>query len=121
MRIAMGLKIFAAGIGAVVAVTTFAVPSADAQTKKQQKPYVYSIAPDGSFVLRVSRSRVVVTRRSFLDAGTEVQLGERKYLGYAFPTGYSAFDILVNNTAGFHLSQLLERFDLPSRNNPYGW
>ena len=42
-------------------------------------------------------------------------------LGYAFPTGYSAFDILVNNTAGFHRSPLLERFDLPSRNNPYGW
>jgi hypothetical protein len=121
MRIAMGLKIFAAGLCAVVAVTTFAVPSADAQTKKQQKPYVYSIAPDGSFVRRAPRSRVVVTRRSFLDAGTEVQPGERKYLGYAFPTGYSAFDILVNNTAGFHRSPLLERFDLPSRNNPYGW
>jgi len=42
-------------------------------------------------------------------------------MGYAFPTGYNAFDILVNNTAGFHRSPLLERFDLPARNNPYGW
>lgn len=117
----MGLKIFAAGLCAVVATTAVAVPDADAQTRKRQQPYMYSIAPDGSFVKRQPRARVVVTQRSFLDAGTEVQPGERKYLGYAFPTGYNSFDILVNNTAGFHRSPLLERFDLPARNNPYGW
>jgi hypothetical protein len=117
----MGLKIFAAGLCAAVAVAAIAVPTADAQTRKRQQSYVYEIAPDGSFVKRPPRSRVVVTRRSFLDAGTEVQPGERKYMNYAFPTGYNSFDILVNNTAGFHRSPLLERFDLPSRNNPYGW
>ena len=50
-----------------------------------------------------------------------MQPGERKFTDYAFPPGYSAFDILVNNTAGFHRSPLLERWDLPARNSPYGW
>ncbi|MES2750367.1 MAG: hypothetical protein V4661_03245 [Pseudomonadota bacterium] len=35
------------------------------------------------------RTRVYVTRRSWLDAGTEVQPGERKFTDYAFPPGYS--------------------------------
>jgi hypothetical protein len=33
--------------------------------------------------------RVTVTNRSFLDAGTEVRPGERKFLDYAFPPNYS--------------------------------
>jgi hypothetical protein len=118
----MGLKVCATGICAVViAVATLAVPSAEAQTRNQTQKYVYVTRPDGTVVRRPAKTRVTVTQRSFLDAGTEVQPGERKYMGYAFPTGYNAFDILVNNTAGFHRSPLLERFDLPARNNPYGW
>lgn len=35
------------------------------------------------------RTRVYVTKRSWLDAGTEVLPGERKYRDYAFPPGYS--------------------------------
>jgi hypothetical protein len=35
------------------------------------------------------RTRVYVTRRSWLDAGTEVIPGERKFTDYAFPPGYS--------------------------------
>ena len=34
------------------------------------------------------RTRVYVTRRSWLDAGTEVLPGERKFSDYAFPPGY---------------------------------
>jgi hypothetical protein len=119
----MGLKFCAAGFCAVViAVTTLAVSAAEAQTRKpQQQQYVYVTRPDGTVVRRPARSRVTVAPRSFLDAGTEVQPGERKFSDYAFPPGYSAFNILVNNTAGFHRSPLLGPFDLPSRNNPYGW
>jgi len=118
----MGLKVYAAGLCAVaIAVTSLAVPSAEAQTRSKTQKYVYVTRADGTVVRRPAKTRVTVTQRSFLDAGTEVQPGERKYMGYAFPTGYNAFDILVNNTAGFHRSPLLERFDLPARNNPYGW
>jgi hypothetical protein len=34
-------------------------------------------------------TRVYVTTRSWLDAGTEVLPGERKFSDYAFPPGYS--------------------------------
>lgn len=35
------------------------------------------------------RTRVFVTQRSWLDGGTEVRPGERKFNDYAFPPGYS--------------------------------
>jgi hypothetical protein len=116
----MSLKLSAAGLGAaLIAVTALAVPPAEAQTRTKQQ-YVYVTRADGT-VVRRARSRVRVAPRSFLDPGTEVRPGERKFTEYALPTGYSAFDILVNNTAGFHRSPLLGRFDLPANNNPYGW
>jgi len=34
-------------------------------------------------------TRVYVSRRSWLDAGTEVAPGDRKFTDYAFPPGYS--------------------------------
>ncbi len=37
------------------------------------------------------RSRVVVVPRSFLNAGTNVLPGERKFLDYAFPPTYADF------------------------------
>jgi hypothetical protein len=36
-----------------------------------------------------ARARVTVQKRSFLDAGTEVLPGQRKFKDYAFPPGYS--------------------------------
>jgi hypothetical protein len=35
------------------------------------------------------RTRVYITRRSWLDAGTEVLPGERKFMDYAYPPGVS--------------------------------
>jgi len=35
------------------------------------------------------RTRIYVTKRSWLDGGTEVLPGERKFSDYAFPPGYS--------------------------------
>jgi hypothetical protein len=45
------------------------------------------------------RSRVVVVPRSFLNAGTNVLPGERKFLDYAFPPTHAALDV-VSNTGG---------------------
>jgi hypothetical protein len=71
------------------------------------------------------RARIVVEPRSFLDAGTEVLPGERKFTDYAFPAGsYSMPLSTVTNTGGrvgWHQSPLPGPFDLPSRYNPYGW
>jgi hypothetical protein len=118
----MGMKICAAGLCvAVIAVTAIAVAPVAAQTKKKQ--YVYTTAPDRP-VAR-PRARVTVAPRSFLDAGTEVLPGERKFTDYAFPTGsYSMPLSVVQSTGGrvgWHQSPLPGPFDLPSRYNPYGW
>jgi hypothetical protein len=71
------------------------------------------------------RARIVVELRSFLDAGTEVLPGERKFTDYAFPAGpYSTPLAVVQDTGGrtgWHRSPLPGPFDLPSRNNPFGW
>src|SRR5262245_45368248 len=41
-----------------------------------------------------SRSRVTVVPRSFLNAGTKMLPGERKFLDYAFPPTYAALDVV---------------------------
>jgi hypothetical protein len=69
------------------------------------------------------RSRIVVVPRSFLDAGTEVLPGERKFTDYAFPPTHNPLDVVQNTggRVGWHRSPLPGPFDLPSRNNPFGW
>jgi hypothetical protein len=64
------------------------------------------------------RTRVRVQARSFLDAGTEVLPGERKFMDYALPPNYSPTQV-IDNTAFSHRSPLPGPFDLPGRNNPY--
>jgi hypothetical protein len=51
---------------------------------------------------------VVVVPRSFLNAGTEVLPGERKFLDYAFPPIHSATDVVTNTggRVGWHASPL---------------
>jgi hypothetical protein len=55
-----------------------------------------------------ARSRVVVVPRSFLDAGTEVLPGERKFLDYAFSPTYVALGVATNTggRVGWHNSPL---------------
>ncbi len=83
--------------GAVVAMGLSA--SADAKTKRYDdrgRPYygspnvVYQQGP---------RTRIYVSKRSWLDGGTEVIPGDRKYTDYAFPPaiGYPTFARENNN------------------------
>jgi hypothetical protein len=115
------MKAYRAGLcAAVIAVTALAVPSADAATKKR---YGYTTSRVAS--AERPRARIRVEPRSFLDGGTEVLPGERKFLDYAFPPGTSSMPFSsVTNTGGrvgWHQSPLPGPFDLPSRNNPFGW
>jgi hypothetical protein len=78
----MGLKALAACFGAlVIAITAVAVPSAEAQTETVA-------ARKKRLAAERARTRVVVQPRSFLDAGTNVVPGERKFTDYVFPPGY---------------------------------
>jgi hypothetical protein len=119
----MGMKIYAAGLClALIAVTAIALAPVEAAPPKK-KPYVYTTRADPP--VNRPRARVTVAPRSFLDAGTEVLPGERKFMDYAFPPGpYSTPLSAVTNTGGrvgWHQSPLPGPFDLPSRNNPFGW
>ena len=55
-----------------------------------------------------ARSRVVVRALSFLDAGTEVLPGERKFLDYALPPTHVALEVVTNTggRVGWHNSPL---------------
>ncbi|HKA78962.1 MAG TPA: hypothetical protein VKD43_02975 [Xanthobacteraceae bacterium] len=95
----MDIKAYAAGLCvAVIAATALVAPSAEAQTyqtNQAQKKYTRTAKADRP------RARVTVAPRSFLDAGTEVKPGERKFTDYAFPPGNAGFGISsVTNTGG---------------------
>jgi hypothetical protein len=66
------------------------------------------------------RTRITVRPRSYLDGGTEVLPGERKFTDYAIPPNHSASSVL-ENTAFYHRSPLPGPFDLPGKNNPMQW
>jgi ABC-type amino acid transport substrate-binding protein len=91
------MKAYAVGLcAALVAATAVAVPAAEAQT---ERPYVTT--PKRVANAQRPRARVTVAPRSFLDAGTEVKPGERKFTDYAFPAGNAGFGISsVTNTGG---------------------
>lgn len=90
------IKVYAAALcAAFVAATVLAVP-AEAQTGPQ---YVYTKKRVAS--AQRARTRVTVAPRSFLDAGTEVRPGERKFTDYAFPVGTVGLGISsVTSTGG---------------------
>jgi len=110
------MKAYAAALCAVmIAGTALAAPAAQAQTKKQ---YVYTTTRGAP---AKPRARVTVAPRSFLDAGTEVRPGDRKFTDYAFPaSGNAGIGInVVNNTGGkvgWDRSPMMQPFQLPGYN-----
>ena len=75
---------------AAVITAGFVATPASAQTKRQQqydnngRPYYGPNGPNRSYQ-QGPNTRVYITTRSWLDAGTEVLPGERKFMDYAFP------------------------------------
>ena len=76
------------------------IPTADAKEPKRavDARSSYNYGPGGPNVSyqQGPRTRVYITKRSFLDGGTEVLPGDRKFSDYAFPPGPS-FARSVNN------------------------
>ncbi len=96
-----------AGFGACLGLLALSALPAQAQTqtplpKKRVVGYGHTVmvtrGEDGR-----TRTRIIVQRRSYLDAGTEVMPGERKYSDYAYPPTYQTFSVLPGsaNPAGF--------------------
>jgi hypothetical protein len=69
-----------------------------------------------------SRTRITVRPRSYLDPGTEVLPGERKYTDYAIgPATNQRPSSILDNTGPHHRSPLPGPFELAGRNNPMQW
>jgi hypothetical protein len=76
---------------AAAALVAIGTTSASAQSKQKYdrdgRPYYGANGPNRSYQ-QGPRTRVFVTTRSWLDAGTEVLPGDRKFMDYAFPSPY---------------------------------
>ena len=106
MRIALAI---AAAIAALAVIA--AIQPADAATKKKK----VTNTGTQTVVATRPRSRITVYRRSYLDAGTEVLPGERKFLDYALPPHYSPLGNALGPGQGFNDRQygLPSPWDLP--------
>jgi hypothetical protein len=103
---------FPAALLATIAVVAigFGTAPASAQTPATQKPtkqaprqfdahgrpYYGSTGPNQSY-MQGPHTRVYITTRSWLDAGTEVLPGDRKFTDYAFPSPYGYPDFAREN------------------------
>jgi hypothetical protein len=100
----MTKQVHAGCLVAVIVAAAVAFPAVDAEAKKEQTV----TTPARVAGANRARSRVVVVPRSFLDAGTEVRPGERKFLDYAFPPTHTPMDVVTNTggRVGWHNSPL---------------
>jgi hypothetical protein len=107
------------GLGSLAAVMVVAVAAASpagAQTVDQTTGQIVKKKPAAN---RDAPARVTVQKRSFLDAGTEVLPGQRKFTDYAFPPGYSPTSS-IDYTSGNVRGPLIGPWD-PTRHNFYPW
>jgi hypothetical protein len=104
-KIAVLFAAVAIGATGFTALPANAQTSPQAQKKEAKRQYdsrgrVYygATGPNVSYQ-EGPRTRVFITKRSWLDAGTEVLPGDRKFTDYAFPSeyGYPSFARENNN------------------------
>jgi hypothetical protein len=93
----LALLLAAGALAGVVA----GISAADAKDTKRRADdartsYNYGAGGPNVSYQQGPRTRVYITKRSFLDGGTEVLPGDRKFSDYAFPPGPS-FARSVNN------------------------
>jgi hypothetical protein len=108
----MRLNVATLALTGLIAMGSIAtVSEADAQQR-----YRSSAAPSGGTIVRVQdedgrvRTRIIVQRRSYLDGGTEVLPGQRKFTDYVSLPGQRPLDILGPGR-GYDRSPLNGPFD----------
>ena len=102
----MRLAIVALLSGVAAVALGLSVLPADAAPKKRATVTAQGDADISAQRRKVRRSarkraRIVVRKRSYLDAGTEVLPGERKYNDYALPPGYVPSSVLTGYQGQF--------------------
>jgi hypothetical protein len=107
----MRFWVISAGIaaGAVMALLS-AAPPAQAQQRnyRNDSTVVYYTDENGR-----RRTRIILQKRSYLDGGTEVLPGERKFTDYANPPGYSAVETVLGPGQGYTRQPLNGYYDVP--------
>lgn len=89
-----------AAFGIAALLTGFGLPAQDAAAaQKSGKPAVSDVSSQRATPRKAkrrvaSRPRITVRRRSYLDAGTDVLPGERKFMDYALPPNHSPLSVL---------------------------
>ena len=96
--------------------TAAIAPSADAAPRKRvTERRVVASAPATVFVSRDesgrTRTRIIVQRRSYLDGGTEVLPGQRKFTDYAIPPYFSAYENALGPGKNFDRNPLNPRWE----------
>jgi hypothetical protein len=110
-----------ASLAALMAVAVAAASPAGAQTSGNQTSGNQTTGNQTTVKKKPADApaRVTVQKRSFLDAGTEVLPGQRKFTDYAFPPGYSPTQS-IDYTSGNVRGPLIGPWDT-SRHNFYPW
>lgn len=104
----MASKFLLAGAAAALLAGVFVTAEgASAQSRR-----VVSNNATGYSYMAGPRTRVYVSRRSWLDAGTEVSPGDRKFTDYVYPPGYNFAD-QMDPRGGFRRQPLPDPWDLP--------
>jgi hypothetical protein len=110
----------AALAAAVAATVALAAAPADAQTRRvyraDRTERITFIDENGR-----ARTKITVRPRSFLDGGTEVFPGERKFMDYAAPSSYmQASPSAAWDPTGMHRTPLPMPYQLPGY-SPYSY
>lgn len=109
----MNLKILTTGLGfAALALLTVSLSASPADAQQRRVVRSDPASPNVSYQ-QGPRTRIFVTRRHWLDAGTEVRPGERKYTDYAIPPAYTQTTIDQITGRPWTRQPLIDPWDLP--------
>ncbi len=115
---------FAAVLSSGLAAVVFGLAATPAEAQKSKQAAAPAVSGTRVLIIdedRRPRTKIVVQRRSFLDGGTEVLPGQRKYTDYVYPPGYSPTSAIDNTNGGGIRHPLPGPWDLSGKNNPYPW
>ena len=113
----MRAKMYTASLCAAMAAMAIIAGSGDAGAAPKAKQ-VEAAPPQVAGATR-PRARITVEKRSFLDAGKEVLPGERKFIDYAFPPGYSPIAEALGPGRDYRRQPLLDPWDFPGYSNAW--
>jgi hypothetical protein len=110
----MNLRILTTGLTMALAVFAVGLSSVGAQepTIRTKRLVSNPASPNYSYQ-QGPRTRIFVTKRHWLDAGTEVRPGERKYTDYAIPPNYT--HTMIDQVTGrpWMRQPLVDPWDMP--------